>query len=78
MKKILLTFCCALLSLTAVAQTSTSYTDSLTVTVNGVTSPKQESTIIVEKNADGSYNFLLNNFALQVAEDSYNLLAELI
>lgn len=71
MKKILLTFCCALLSLTAVAQTSASYTDSLTVTVNGVTSPKQESTIIVEKNADGSYNFLLNNFALQVAENSY-------
>ena len=71
MKKILLTFCCALLSLTAVAQTSTSYTDSLTVTVNGVTSPKQESTIIVEKNVDGSYNFLLNNFALQAAENSY-------
>lgn len=71
MKKFLLTFCCALLSLTAVAQTSTSYTDSLTVTINGSTTPKQEATIIAEKNADGSYNFLLNNFTMEAAPGEF-------
>ena len=63
MKKILLTIAFAMATLFATAQTKT-YTDNLTVTVNGETSAPQQTTINVEKNSDGTYTLSLNNFIL--------------
>lgn len=63
MKKILLTMAVALTAMFATAQTKT-YTDNLTVTVNGVTSAPQQTTINVEKSSDGTYTLSLNNFIL--------------
>ena len=63
MKKILLTIAVTMATLFATAQTKT-YTDNLTVTVNGETSAPQQTTINVEKNSDGTYTLSLNNFIL--------------
>ena len=63
MKKILLTIAVTMATLFATAQTKT-YTDNLTVTVNGVTSAPQQTTINVEKSSDGTYTLSLNNFIL--------------
>lgn len=63
MKKIF-TFIAALaLSVGAFA---TDYTDSLVVTVNGVSSG-QKATISLEQNSDGTYNFSLKNFILNAS-----------
>ncbi len=62
MKKFLLTIAVAMTTLFATAQTKT-YTDNLTVSVNGETSAPQQTTINVEKSSDG-YTLSLNNFIL--------------
>lgn len=63
MKKYLLTIAVAMTTLFATAQTKT-YTDNLTVSVNGETSAPQQTTINVEKSSDGTYTLSLNNFIL--------------
>ena len=63
MKKTLLTFMFAIAATFAMAQT-TNYTDNLVVTIDGESTDPQETTIIVEQNADGTYKLALNNFVL--------------
>lgn len=63
MRKTLLTL--ALGALAAVSLSAKDYTDTLAVTVNGSTT-KQTATISVDHNTDGTYNFNLKNFMLQV------------
>ncbi len=63
MKKFLLTIAVAMTTLFATAQTKT-YTDNLTVSVNGETSAPQQTTINVDKSSDGTYTLSLNNFIL--------------
>ena len=63
MKKTLLTFLFAVATVVAMAQTTT-YTDNLIVTIDGESTDPQETTIIVEQNADGTYKLALNNFVL--------------
>ena len=49
----------------AVGNTSAvEYTDNLIVTIDGESTEPQETTIIVEQNADGTYKLALNNFTL--------------
>ena len=64
MKKI---FTLVAMAMTAIAGMAADYTDSLTVTVNGV-SNEQHATVKVEKGDDGLLTFSLNNFVLQSAE----------
>ena len=63
MKKILLTMFMAITTVVAMAQT-TNYTDNLIVTIDGESTDPQETTIIVEQNADETYKLSLNNFTL--------------
>lgn len=63
MKKILLTFFMAVTTVVAMAQTKT-YTDNLVVTIDGESTEPQETTIIVEQNANGTYKLSLNDFIL--------------
>ena len=63
MKKFLLTIAVAMTTLFATAQTKT-YTDNLTVSVNGETSAPQQTTINVDEKTDGTYTLSLNNFML--------------
>ncbi|MBR3616567.1 MAG: calycin-like domain-containing protein [Bacteroidaceae bacterium] len=63
MKKFLLTMAVALTAMFATAQTKT-YTDALTVDINGEPSEPQETTINVKSNSDGTYCLSLNNFSL--------------
>ena len=44
--------------------TAINYTDNLIVTIDGESTDPQETTIIVEQNADGTYKLALNNFTL--------------
>ena len=63
MKKVLLTLFMAVTTIVAMAQT-TNYTDNLVVIIDGASTAPQETTIIVEQNADGTYKLALNNFVL--------------
>ena len=63
MKKTLLTLMLAVAATFAMAQTKT-YTDNLVVTIDGESTDPQETTIIVEQNANGTYKLALNNFTL--------------
>ena len=63
MKKVLLSFFMAITTVVAMAQT-TNYTDNLVVTIDGESTDPQETTIVVEQNADGTYKLSLNNFIL--------------
>ena len=63
MKKTLLTLLFAVAATFAMAQT-TNYTDNLIVTIDGESTEPQETTIIVEQNADETYKLSLNNFTL--------------
>ena len=63
MKKTLLTFLFAVATVVAMAQTK-NYTDNLVVTIDGESTDPQETTIIVEQKADGTYKLSLNNFTL--------------
>ena len=69
MKKFLLTIAVAMTTLFATAQTKT-YTDNLTVSVNGETSAPQQTTINVKSNSDGTYTLSLNNFMLVDTEST--------
>ena len=44
--------------------TAVEYTDNLIVTIDGESTEPQETTIIVEQNANGTYKLALNNFVL--------------
>ena len=61
MKKILLTMFMAVTTMVAMAKT---YTDNLIVSLNGESFEPQETAIIVEQNANGTYKLALNNFVL--------------
>ena len=63
MKKVLLSLFMAVTTIVAMAQT-TNYTDNLVVIIDGASTAPQETTIIVEQNADGTYKLALNNFVL--------------
>ena len=69
MKKFLLTIAVAMTTLFATAQTKT-YTDNLTVSVNGETSVPQQTTINVDEKTDGTYTLSLNNFMLVDTEST--------
>ena len=62
MKKLLLIAMAAMSSLMAMAETKT-FTDLLTVSVNGISST-QQATVMVEDLGDGNINFRLPNFVL--------------
>lgn len=64
MKKTLLSLALALLS--SLSMSAKDYTDKLVVTVNGL-STQQNATISVNENSDGTYNFNLKNFKLNMA-----------
>ena len=64
MKKILLTIYMVIMTVSAIAQTK-SYTDVLQVIINNESETPQETTILVEEKADGTYTLSLNNFMLQ-------------
>lgn len=68
MKKTLLTILCAFISLFGMAQNTKTYTDQLTVTINGESSEPQQTVVDVIDNGNGTINFLLKNFILQAGE----------
>ena len=61
MKKILLAMFMAVTTMVAMAKT---YTDNLVVSLGEDSFDPQETTIIVEQNANGTYKLALNNFTL--------------
>ena len=63
MKKTLLTFFFAIAATFAVAQTKT-FTDNLTISMDGEVIDSQTSTITVKKESDNTYTLALNNFLL--------------
>ena len=68
MKKTLLSIAFAAFALCGFAQTTTTYTDDLTVTVDGVSNDPQKTDITVTTNENGTYTLSLKNFTL-VAKD---------
>ena len=71
MKKILLSLLCTLFAaLGATAQKTTTYTDVLVVTVDGITSDPQETPVFFTDNGNGTCNFTLPNFVLGEGEDA--------
>lgn len=65
MKKTLLTMACALMTLTAAAQTEKTYTDQLVVTVNDMQSEPMEAHVIVTDRGEGIIDFALKNFIMK-------------
>ncbi len=63
MKKFLLTFAVAMTAMFATAQTKT-YTDALSIELDGETMPTQQSTIIVKQESNGTYTLSLNDFII--------------
>ena len=63
MKKTLLTFFFAIAATFAMAQTKT-FTDNLTISMDGEVIDSQTSTITVKKESDNTYTLALNNFLL--------------
>ena len=70
MKKTLLTIAFAAFALCGFAQSTTTYTDDLTVTVNEESTEPQQTNILVTENADGTYTLSLKNFTLGAGEDA--------
>ena len=70
MKKTLLTIALAVFALCGFAQSTTTYTDDLTVTINDESTEPQETNILVTENADGTYTLALNNFVLGADADA--------
>lgn len=70
MKKTLLTIALAVFALCGFAQSTTTYTDDLTVTINDESTEPQETNILVTENADGTYTLSLKNFMLGAGEDA--------
>lgn len=69
MKKILLSLACGAFGLLAQAQTTRTYTDNLTVTINDESSPGQQAEILVTDNGNGTFDIELKNFSLSVEDD---------
>ena len=65
MKKTLLTIALAAFALCGFAQSTTTYTDGLVITINDVTTPAQETTIDVTTNSDETFSLTLKNFTLK-------------
>ena len=63
MKRILLGFCMAASALFASAK---DYTDQLTVSINGMSTPPKETTISVEELDNGQISIVLKNFILEM------------
>ena len=63
MKRILLGFCMAACALFASAK---DYTDQLTVSINGMSTPPKETTISVEELDNGQISIVLKNFILEM------------
>lgn len=55
------------------AQAVKTYTDNLVVSINGESTDPQETTVTVQNNADGTINFLLNNFVLGAGTESFGV-----
>ena len=70
MKKTLLSIAFAAFALCGFAQTTTTYTDDLTVTINDESTEPQQTNILVTENADGTYTLSLKNFMLGVGADA--------
>jgi len=70
MKKFLLTIACALFGIYGMAQSEKIYTETLVVTVDGVSTPPQDASVTVVDNGDGTINFVLNNFFLDAGDES--------
>ena len=69
MKKTLLSIAFAAFALCGFAQTTTTYTDDLTVTINGESTEPQQTEILVTENVDGTFNLSLDNFILYMGDD---------
>ena len=69
MKKTLLSIAFAAFALCGFAQTTTTYTDDLTVTINGESTEPQQTEILVTENVDGTFNLSLDNFILYTEDD---------
>jgi hypothetical protein len=69
MKKTLLTIAFAAFALCGFAQSTTTYTDDLTVTINGESTDPQQTEIFVTENVDGTFNLSLDNFILYMGDD---------
>ena len=69
MKKTLLTIALAVFALCGFAQSTTTYADDLTVTINDESTEPQQTNILVTENADGTYNLSLENFILYMEDD---------
>ncbi|MBP5394148.1 MAG: hypothetical protein J6Y59_10095 [Bacteroidaceae bacterium] len=66
MKKFLLTVLCALFCLCGMAQSEKVYTEPLVVTINGESTEPQDASVTVVDNGNGTINFVLNNFVLNL------------
>ena len=66
MKKFLLTVLCALVCLCGMAQSEKVYTEPLVVTINGESTEPQDASVTVVDNGNGTINFVLNNFVLNL------------
>ena len=69
MKKTLLSIAFAAFALCGFAQTTTTYTDDLVISINGAASAPQETEIYVTEDLDGTYTLSLNNFKLITVDD---------
>lgn len=63
---LLLGVCCTF----AQAQVTRTYTDDLTVTIDGESAPAQKTDILITDNGDGTYNMDLKNFCLSIGEET--------
>ena len=70
MKKTLLSIAFAAFALCGFAQTTTTYTDDLTVTINSESTDPQQTEILVTKNTNETYTLALNNFVLGAGADA--------
>ncbi len=70
MKKIFTLFLCLAMVLGAKAQNSVTYTEPLTVTVNGNENKQDNAAVTVTMNADGTVDLTLLNFMLISTEES--------
>ena len=73
MKKILLTFFCALTALFATAQTQKNYTEPMIVTVDGTAAEPTQCNVTIIDNGNNTINFVLRDFAFVVAGQQLNV-----
>lgn len=73
MKKVLLTFFCALTVLFATAQTQKNYTESMVVTVDGTAAEPTQCNVTVVDNGNNTIDFILRDFAFEVAGQQLNV-----